>query len=46
MYIIPSIVVSLLDITLEGVQFPLIYYFFLYYFLKNSTKVKVIELYG
>ena len=46
MYIIPSIIVSLLDITLEGVQFPLIYYFFLYYFLKNSTKVKVIELYG
>ena len=46
MYIIPSIVVSLLDITLEGVQFPLIYYFFLYYFLKNATKVKVIELYG
>ncbi len=46
MYIVPSIVVSLLDITLEGVQFPLIYYFFLYYFLKNSTKVKVIELYG
>ena len=46
MYIIPSITVSLLDITLEGVQFPLIYYFFLYYFLKNSTKVKVIELYG
>jgi hypothetical protein len=46
MYMIPSIVVSLLDITLEGVQFPLIYYFFLYYFLKNSTKVKVIELYG
>ena len=25
MYIIPSITVSLLDITLEGVQFPLIY---------------------
>jgi len=46
MYMIPSIVVSLLDITLEGVQFPLIYYFFLYYFLKNSTKVKVVELYG
>ena len=46
MYIIPSIVVSLLDITLEGVQFPLIYYFFLYYFLRNATKVKVIELYG
>ena len=46
MYMIPTIVVSLLDITLEGVQFPLIYYFFLYYFLKNSTKVKVIELYG
>jgi len=46
MYILPSVIVSLLDITLEGVQFPLVYYFFLYYFLKNCTKVKVIELYG
>tara|TARA_Y100000389_G_scaffold43936_1_gene38670 strand:- start:19368 stop:20654 length:1287 start_codon:yes stop_codon:yes gene_type:complete len=46
MYILPALVVSLLDITMEGVQFPLVYYFFLYYFLKNSTKVKVIELYG
>lgn len=46
MYIIPSFIVSSLDITMEGVQYPLIYYFFLYYFLKNSTKVKVIELYG
>jgi O-antigen ligase len=46
MYIVPSFVVSSLDITMEGVQYPLIYYFFLYYFLKNSTKVKVVELYG
>ncbi len=46
MYMIPSFIVSSLDITMEGVQYPLIYYFFLYYFLKNSTKVKVIELYG
>ena len=46
MYIIPSFIVSSLDITMEGVQYPLIYYFFLYYFLKNSIKVKVIELYG
>jgi O-antigen ligase len=46
MYIIPSFFVSSLDITMEGVQYPLIYYFFLYYFLQNSTKVKVVELYG
>jgi hypothetical protein len=46
MYVVPSFIVSSLDITMEGVQYPLIYYFFLYYFLKNSTKVKVIELYG
>jgi hypothetical protein len=46
MYILPSLAVSLLDITMEGVQFPFIYYFFLYYFLRNATKVKVIELYG
>tara|TARA_X000000368_G_scaffold409605_1_gene391825 strand:- start:21716 stop:23101 length:1386 start_codon:yes stop_codon:yes gene_type:complete len=46
MYIIPALIVSSLDVTMEGVQFPLIYYFFLYYFLYNSTKVKVIELYG
>ena len=46
MYIIPSFFVSSLDITMEGVQYPLVYYFFLYYFLKNSTKVKVVELYG
>ncbi len=46
MYVLPALIVSLLDITMEGVQFPMVYYFFLYYFLKNSTKVKVIELYG
>ena len=46
MYILPSLAVSFLDITMEGVQFPFIYYFFLYYFLRNATKVKVIELYG
>jgi len=46
MYILPCFFVSSLDITMEGVQFPLIYYFFLYYFLQNSTKVKVVELYG
>ena len=46
MYIIPSLIVSSLDVTMEGVQFPLIYYFFLYYFLNYSSKVKVIELYG
>jgi len=46
MYVFPALIVSFLDITMEGVQFPLVYYFFLYYFLKNSTKVKVIELYG
>lgn len=46
MYVFPALIVSLLDITMEGVQFPMVYYFFLYYFLKNSTKVKVIELYG
>ncbi len=45
-YIVPVFVVSFLDITMEGVQFPFIYYFFLYYFLKNCTRVKVIELYG
>ena len=45
-YIVPCLVVSLLDITMEGVQFPFIYYFFLYFFLKNSTRVKVVELYG
>ena len=45
-YMIPVFIVSSLDITLEGVQFPFIYYFFLYYFLKNSTRVKVVELYG
>ena len=46
MFVLPSFIVSFLDITMEGVQYPLTYYFFLYYFLKNSTKVKVIELYG
>ena len=46
MYVVPSFFVSSLDISMEGVQYPLIYYFFLYYFLKNSTKVKVVELYG
>ena len=46
MYILPSLAVSFLDITMEGVQFPFLYYFFLYYFLRNATKVKVIELYG
>lgn len=46
MYVLPALIVSLLDITMEGVQFPMVYYFFLYYFLKNSTKVKMIELYG
>ena len=45
-YMVPVFIVSSLDITLEGVQFPFIYYFFLYYFLKNSTRVKVVELYG
>ena len=45
-YIIPCLAVSLLDITMEGVQFPFTYYFFLYYFLKNSNRVRVIELYG
>ena len=45
-YMVPVYIVSSLDITLEGVQFPFIYYFFLYYFLKNSTRVKVVELYG
>ena len=29
-YIIPCLAVSLLDITMEGVQFPFTYYFFLY----------------
>ncbi len=46
MFIVPCFFVSMLDITMEGVQFPLIYFSFLYYFLKNSTKVKVVELYG
>jgi len=46
MYIVPCFFVSMLDITMEGVQFPFIYFSFLYYFLKNSTKVKVVELYG
>ena len=46
MFIVHCLFVSMLDITMEGVQFPLIYFSFLYYFLKNSTKVKVVELYG
>jgi len=45
-YVVPVFLVSFLDITMEGVQFPFIYYFFLYYFLKNCTRVKVVELYG
>ena len=39
-FIIPCILVSSLDVTMEGVQFPLIYYSFLYYFLNMNIGVK------
>lgn len=39
-FIIPCILVSSLDVTMEGVQFPLIYYSFLYYFLNMNVGVK------
>ena len=37
--IIPSFFVSALDITMEGVHYPFIYYIFLYLFLKKPIKV-------
>ena len=38
MFIVPCFFVSMLDITMEGVQFPLVYFSFLYYFLKKFNK--------
>jgi len=38
-FVIPCMVVSFLDVTMEGVHFPLIYFSFLYYFLNISSKV-------
>ena len=38
-FIIPSFFVSALDITMEGVHYPFIYYIFLYLFLKKPIKV-------
>lgn len=35
-FIIPCLFMSSLDITMDGVQFPLLYYFFIGYFLQKS----------
>ena len=34
--ILPCFLMSSVDITMDGVQFPLIYYFFIGYFLQNK----------
>ena len=36
-YILPCLFMSSVDMTMEGVQFPLIYYFFIGYFLSEKT---------
>jgi hypothetical protein len=41
-FILPCMFVSFLDVTMEGVHFPLIYYSFIYYFLLMSIKVNKI----
>jgi hypothetical protein len=41
-FMIPCLIVSSLDVTMEGVHFPLIYYSFLFFFLNISTKVNKI----
>jgi hypothetical protein len=41
-FILPCMFVSFLDVTMEGVHYPLIYYSFIYYFLLMSIKVNKI----
>jgi len=36
-YILPCLFMSSVDVTMDGVQFPLIYYFFIGYFLTEKT---------
>ena len=36
-YMLPCLFMSSVDVTMEGVQFPLIYYFFIGYFLSEKT---------
>jgi len=36
-YMLPCLFMSSVDMTMEGVQFPLIYYFFIGYFLSEKT---------
>ena len=42
-YIIPSFFVSSLDVTMEGVQYPMIYYSFLGHFLFHRHDIKLLQ---
>mgnify|MGYP001113222640 CR=1 FL=1 len=35
-FLVPCLVMSSLDITMDGVQFPMLYYFFIGYFLQKQ----------
>jgi hypothetical protein len=42
-YILPSFFVSSLDVTMEGVQYPMIYYSFLAHFIFHRDDIKLLE---
>jgi len=42
-YILPSFFVSSLDVTMEGVQYPMIYYSFLAHFLFHRDDIKLLQ---